>query len=180
MTNYRDYNTQIKTIHMKTLKQLFAFTLIFTFAVACKNNDAKPEVKTVDTETTEVNKELDPNAKYAKAEFNVEGMTCAVGCAATIEKKLAKMDGVKSARVDFEKELAWVEYDEAKVTTDDLEATVKKTGDSYTVKNMKTVEEFKTDENSQKENADKKAEAKKETACKADCKMACCAKEAKA
>ena len=33
-------------------------------------------------------------------------MTCAMGCAKTIEKKMAKMDGVKMAKVDFEKELA--------------------------------------------------------------------------
>lgn len=165
---------------MKTLKHVLAIALIATFAIACKNNDAKPEVKTVETEATDVKKELDPNAKYAKAEFTVEGMTCAIGCAKTIEKKIAKMDGVKSAIVDFDKKLAMVEYDEAKVTTASLEETVKKTGETYSVKDMKTVEEFKTDENSQKENADKKADTKKETACKADCKMACCAKEAKA
>ena len=50
-------------------------------------------------------KKLDPNATYAKAEFGIEGMTCAMGCAKTIEKKMAKMDGVKSAKVDFEKEM---------------------------------------------------------------------------
>jgi len=30
-------------------------------------------------------------------------MTCAIGCAKTIETKLAKMDGVQKATVDFEK-----------------------------------------------------------------------------
>ena len=163
---------------MKKLKTLLLIAVIATFVIACKN-DAKPEVKTVETEATDVN-ELDPNAKYAKAEFTVEGMTCAIGCAATIEKKLAKMEGVKSAKVDFEKELAMVEFDEAKVTTSDLEATVKKTGETYSVKDMKTVEEFNADEKAKKGNTDTKAEAKKDTACAADCKMACCAKEAKA
>lgn len=169
---------------MRVLKNMFAIALIAAFTVACKN-DAKPEVKTVETEVKTDKKELDPNAKYAKAEFTVEGMTCAIGCAATIEKKIAKMDGVKSAKVDFDKKLAMVEYDVAKVTTTSLEETVKKTGETYSVVNMKTVDTFEAkkacEPGCKKECcADKKIETKKETACKADCKMSCCAKEAKA
>ena len=128
------------------------------FVVACKN-ETQPEVKTVETGVTEKTHTLDPNAHYAKAEFGIDGMTCAMGCAKTIEKKIAKMDGVKSAKVDFDKQLAMVEYDDAKVTPQSLEEAVKKTGDMYSVKDMKTVDSFSTD--------------KKE--CKADCKMACCA-----
>ena len=164
---------------MKTLKNMLALALVVAFTVACKN-DAKPEVKTVETEVSTDTKELDPNAKYAKAEFTVEGMTCAIGCAATIEKKIAKMDGVKSAKVDFDKKLAMVEYDVAKVTTASLEETVKKTGETYSVKDMKTVEEFGAEESSTEEKNTEKAQTKKETACKADCKMTCCAKEGKA
>ncbi len=51
---------------MKTLKNLLAIALIVAFTVACKN-DAKPEVKTVETEVDTAKKELDPNAEYAKA-----------------------------------------------------------------------------------------------------------------
>lgn len=102
----------------------------------CKN-EANPEVKTVEVET-ETSKTLDPNATYAKAEFTINGMTCAMGCAKTIEKKIAKMDGVKSAIVDFDKKLATVEYDEAKVTPVLLEKTVTKVSDTYTVSDMKT------------------------------------------
>lgn len=110
---------------------------------SCKNNK-QPEVKTVAVEYTEekTEKTLDPNATYAKVEFGIDGMTCAMGCAATIEKKMAKMDGVKSAKVDFHNQLAMVEYDEAKVTTQSLEATVKKAGEVYEVKGMKQVEQF--------------------------------------
>lgn len=158
---------------MKTLKNLLAIALVLTLFVACKN-DANPEVKTVETENTEV-KELNPDATYAKAEFTVEGMTCAIGCAATIEKKIAKMEGVKSAKVDFDKKLAMVEYDVEKVNPDLLVETVKKTGETYSVTDMKTVEEFEA-----KDNKAEKTQAKKDTACKADCKMDCCAKEAKA
>lgn len=163
---------------MKTLKNLLVIIMLVAFVTACKN-DAKPEVKTVETESTEV-KELNPDATYAKAEFTVEGMTCAIGCAATIEKKIAKMEGVKSAKVDFDNKLAMVEYDVEKVNPDLLVEAVKKTGETYSVKDMKTVEEFKAEKTQTEEKGAEKAEAGKETACKADCKMACCLKEAKA
>ena len=90
----------------------------------------------------EVAKTLDPNANYAKVEFGIEGMTCAVGCAKTIEKKMAKMEGVKSVKVDFDKRMAMVEYDEAKVSPEALEETVTKVGEVYKVKDMKVVDDF--------------------------------------
>ena len=142
---------------MKTLKNILAILVLTIALVSCKN-EAQPEVKTVATETSEVKSELDPNATYAKAEFTIEGMTCEIGCAKTIEKKIAKMDGVKSAKVDFDKKLAMVEYDEGRVTTTTLEETVSKTGETYKVTDMKTVDSF---------------EAKKD--CSDDCKKACCA-----
>lgn len=126
---------------MKTLQYILTVTLIAFVTFSCKNNK-EAEVKTIEVETATVKKELDPNATYAKAEFTVKGMTCAVGCAATIEKKIANMDGVKFAKVDFENELAMVEYDEAKVNTTKLENTVTSVADLYKVVDMKTVETF--------------------------------------
>ena len=128
---------------MKAIKNIVMVCLMALFVVNCKN-DVKPEVKTVETaaETTEKASTTDPNATYAKAEFKIDGMTCAMGCAATIEKKMAKMDGVKSAKVDFDKKLAMVEYDIAKVTPTNLVETVAKVGDAYKVVDMKTVETF--------------------------------------
>ena len=171
---------------MNTLKNILVVAFISVVVMACKN-EAQPEVKTVETEVnSEVNtseaKQLDPNATYAKAEFGIEGMTCAMGCAKTIEKKIAKMDGVKSAKVDFEKEIAMVEYDEAKVTTNSLEEAVAKAGDTYKVKGMKTVESFSSDKHECSDSCDKascanKTEAEK-MACAKDCKEACCAKKA--
>ena len=164
---------------MSTLKNIVMIAVLALVFVACKN-ETTPEVKTVDVEVKEAKKELDPNATYAKAEFNIKGMTCEIGCAKTIEKKLAKMEGVKSAKVDFENELAMVEYDEAKVTTTSLEETVTKTADTYTVTNMKTVETFSAkkacDEDCTKACCKGKTEAEKK-ACAEDCKKACCAEK---
>ncbi|NQX85657.1 MAG: heavy-metal-associated domain-containing protein [Flavobacteriaceae bacterium] len=127
---------------MITLKHILAIAVLAITIVACKN-ETQPEVKTVEVSTdNEVKPTLDANATYAKAQFTIKGMTCAVGCAKTIEKKLAKMEGVKSAKVDFSKELAMVEYDQAKVKTSDLATTVTKTAATYAVENMKTVDAF--------------------------------------
>ena len=127
---------------MKTIKYVLALGFLMTVAMSCKNNQ-EPEVKTVDTQTIEpMAKKLDPNATYAKAEFKIDGMTCAMGCAKTIEKKMAKMDGVKSAKVDFERELAMVVYDEAMVTPKSLEDAVANAGEVYKVKEMHNVKEF--------------------------------------
>lgn len=172
---------------MKTLKNILVIALISLAVTACKN-EVQPEVKTVETEVsaqanTNEAKQLDPNATYAKAEFGIEGMTCAMGCAKTIEKKIAKMDGVKSAKVDFEKEIAMVEYDEAKVTPNSLEEAVAKAGDTYKVKDMKTVESFSSEKEAckadcKKECCSDKSKAEKKTACADDCKKECCAKKA--
>jgi len=167
---------------MNTFKNLSVIVMLALFITACKN-DKQPDVKTVDVEVTnkEVAETIDPNATYAKVEFGIEGMTCAMGCAKTIEKKMAKMEGVKSAKVDFDKRLAMVEYDEAKVSPETLEETVTSVADIYKVKDMKKVDGFEGEKKSCKADCDKaccanKTEAEKK-ACKEDCDKACCAKE---
>jgi mercuric ion binding protein len=165
---------------MKTLKLTLVIALFSLTIWSCKN-ETEPQVKTVEVEETNAKNEIADDAVLAKAEFNIEGMTCAIGCAKTIEKKLAKMDGVKSAKVDFDKKLAQVEYDDAKVTTTSLESTVTKASDTYSVNDMKTVESFSTD-GAKKEKkcteAEKAACKGKKTPYKEDCKEACCAEKA--
>ncbi|MBD0823586.1 heavy-metal-associated domain-containing protein [Aestuariibaculum marinum] len=123
------------------MKNIFFIALLSLLAFNCKNK-AEAEIKTIEVATTNTAQKLDPNAIYAKAEFTVEGMTCMMGCAKTIENKLAKMDGVKSAKVDFDKKLAMVEYNDAMVTPKNLTETVTLVSDTYKVSNMKTVEHF--------------------------------------
>jgi len=181
------------------MKNILSLFIIATVLLSCKN-ETKAEIKTVET-ATETVKELDPNATYAKAEFTIDGMTCAIGCAATIQKKISKMEGVKSAKVDFDKKLAMIEYDEAKVTPISLEETVTKVSDTYKVSDMKTVDTFSDAKKSCcstkcskdcakkdctnckekkvacKEKCANKTDAEKK-ACAADCKKTCCIKKA--
>ena len=164
---------------MKSIKKILAMAVLAIVVVACKK-EKQPEVVTVGTEVSE-KAELNPNATYAKAEFTIKGMTCEMGCAKTIEKKLANMEGVKSATVDFGKELAMVEFDEAKVNTANLAETVTKTANTYSVEDMKTVDAFAAQKeckpDCKKACCSDKKEKKKE--CAPDCKKECCEEKAK-
>ena len=66
-------------------------------------------------------------AQSGKAVLNITGMSCAA-CAARIEKKLGRMEGVRSAGVNLTTEKATVEYDPAAVKVSDLIAAVESLG----------------------------------------------------
>ncbi len=122
---------------MKTLKFIaIGFMLIASFS--CKKEQNNTEVVTINTTETTTKKEISENATLAKVKFNVEGMTCAVGCAAKIEKSLNNMEGIKTATVDFETKTAIVEYDVAQVNTDVLTKRVIANGD-YKAVNFNTL-----------------------------------------
>ncbi|MDA9056636.1 cation transporter [Flavobacteriaceae bacterium] len=185
---------------MKHFKIILASAFLSVFFLACKN-EPKTEIKTVET-SVETTKNLDPNATYSKAEFSIKGMTCEIGCAKTIQKKLASMEGVKSATVDFKNEMAMVEYDVAKANPMSITKTVTSIADTYSVENMKTVADFsaakkacakdckkadcKDKMKAHKKSCDKdckKADCKDKMkadkkACAKDCKKECCAKKA--
>ena len=101
--------------------------------------------KTEVSQTTTIEKTVKVNSKSIAAKpqmatFTIEGMTCAVGCAKTIQEKLASMDGIQSATVDFDKKFAIVEFDASKQTPELLLKAVQETGDgkTYVVSNMKS------------------------------------------
>ena len=93
---------------MRISKGIVGLALASVLFVGCKNTDSKPtEVK----EEATAKKEIAVATKPETATFHIEGMTCAVGCAKTIEEKLAEMDGVQNAKVDFETKTATVNFD---------------------------------------------------------------------
>lgn len=119
----------------KSLLVLAISGLMFT---SCKN-ETKPNGEPADTKTdTTATKVTAENLQTAS--FNIEGMSCAVGCAKTIEKKLASLDGVQDAKVDFDKKTATVSYDSAKQTPETLITIVEAAADgkTYKVSNVKS------------------------------------------
>ena len=123
---------------MNALKTVLTLIILFTkFA----RKQPQPKDRTVATENLPNDKNIEENTNisYTKSEFNIEGMTCAMGCAKTIENKLAHTNGVKSVTVDFEKTLATIEFDPALINETLISETVSKVGAVYTVKNFKTL-----------------------------------------
>lgn len=123
---------------MKTAKFLLTFTLAALLFASCKKEETKSE--TTATEQAAAPKKEIAAADLESASFEIEGMTCAMGCAATIEKKLAEMEGVKEAKVDFETKTATVAFDKTVHTQESLTKTVEAVADgkTYKVANFKT------------------------------------------
>ena len=63
----------------------------------------------------------------ANKSLRVEGMTCA-SCANTVERVTKKLDGVLESNVNFATEKLSINFDEAKVSIEDIQAVVEKAG----------------------------------------------------
>ncbi|WP_284653744.1 heavy-metal-associated domain-containing protein [Flavobacterium terrisoli] len=119
---------------MNFTKSLVTFGIASTMLFSCKDTASRPATDdTKEVVTTEQNAPA-VAAKPETASFKIEGMTCSMGCAKTIENKLAHMNGVQKATVDFDKKEATVEFDGAVLTQEKLFATVEATGDGATYK----------------------------------------------
>ncbi len=107
---------------MKNIKNI-AIAVVFTFvAVSCKK-EAAPVAKEVAAAKTEIAAE-----NLETASFTIEGMTCAIGCAKTIETKLAGTEGVSEATVNFDTKIATVKFDKTKQNLNSLTTIVEKVG----------------------------------------------------
>ena len=109
--------------------------LAMTFS-GCRNNQfsTKSLVNYSDTYVEEAYK----SPKQIK--MNIEGMVCAVGCAAIIEKNLNKTNWIKFAKVDFESKEAVLTYDAHRLTTNDITQVVLNTGSDYLVTDLELID----------------------------------------
>jgi P-type Cu+ transporter len=62
-----------------------------------------------------------------KIKLQIEGMHC-VSCAMNIDFDLEDLDGVKSSKTSYAKQNTEIEFDEKKVSEEDLSKQIKKTG----------------------------------------------------
>ena len=118
-------------------KSLVALSFTALLCAACKPSASEP--KTEGSAPTAASSDV--IAKPETATFHVEGMTCAIGCAKTIEKELCKTPGVQKAEVDFDKKFATVNYDAAQQSPQSITKLVEAAGDgkTYKVSQMKSV-----------------------------------------
>lgn len=125
---------------MKISKILFAAAIAGLVLVGCKKAEDKSlEVVNKEKSTPKEHKPIAAE-NLQTASFTIDGMTCAVGCAKTIEEELANLDGVEKATVDFDKKTATVSFDKTIQNSESLTKLVQETGDgkTYKVSNFKS------------------------------------------
>jgi len=130
----------LNLITMNLPKSILTITLASLLFVGCKEKSKETVSATsMETGAPKEKKEI-AAANIQKASFTIEGMTCAIGCAKTIQEELNGLDGVEIAKVDFEKKSATISYDKSILTPEIITKVVQATGDgkTYKVSNMKS------------------------------------------
>lgn len=119
---------------MKITKTIVTLAFVSLLTVSCKKEVATEEV-TADKEVAAPKKEVVIAAENVQtASFEIEGMTCAMGCAKTIEEELGAMEGVQKATVDFDSKKATVIFDKTIQNQENLTKVVEATADGKTYK----------------------------------------------
>ena len=125
---------------MNFKKSILTLVLTSILFVGCKEKETEMVAKeTATTAAPKVKKEI-AAANLQTESFSVEGMTCAVGCAKTIQEDLTALDGVQKATVDFDTKLATVTFDKTVQTPEKLTTVVEAAADgkTYKVSKMKS------------------------------------------
>lgn len=119
---------------MKFTKIIASLAIAGLVFVSCKKEEDKnlANIKPLEAASKEHKAIAAENVQIAS--FEIEGMTCAMGCAKTIEKELSNLDGVEKATVDFDKKTATVVFDKTVQNQENLTKTVQGTGDGKTYK----------------------------------------------
>jgi len=106
---------------MNLIKKISFFALAVVLFTSCKDTSKDGNIETpADSTATDTAHVKETAANLETTSFKIDGMTCAVGCAGTIEQKLSSMDGVETAKVDFENKTATVSFDADKQTPEKL------------------------------------------------------------
>ena len=122
---------------MNFVKPIATLAFCSLAIIGCKETSSKPGAEMRNEVATAEKKVAQ---KPETATLKIDGMTCSMGCAKTIERKLTEMEGVQEAKVDFDKKLATVTFDKTVQTPESLTKIVEATGDgkTYKVSNMKS------------------------------------------
>ncbi len=120
---------------MKSIIAILTTSLIF---ISCKQTGSASKSENNDVLATTEKVAINPK-NLQTASFTIDGMTCAIGCAKTIEKKLSETQGVQNVTVDFDKKEATVSFDSGMQNPESLQKIVEATADgkTYKVSNIK-------------------------------------------
>ena len=110
---------------MKITKTIVALAFVSLLMTSCKKEAATTETTTEKTAETPKKEVVIAAENVQTASFEIEGMTCAIGCAKTIEEELGGLEGVQKATVVFDKTIQ---------NQDNLTKVVEATADGKTYK----------------------------------------------
>jgi len=166
---------------MNLIKKLSFFALAAVLMTSCKDTSKDGNLETpAEGAVTDSTQVKETAANLETTSFKIDGMTCPMGCAAVIEKKLADLDGVEQAKVDFDQKTATISFDAAKQTPEKLVETVERIADgAYKVSDVKNSGDkayYSADQEKEKASKEKTAKANKKSK---DTKPSCCAAGAK-
>jgi Cu+-exporting ATPase len=116
---------------------LLILVLIIT-TISCNNNKKETNLEKLKTNKPAL------AASYKSLEVEIEGMTCEIGCARTIQSKVSKVDGVTYSKVNFEAKKGQFTYDEKKISKEDIIQKINRIGggDLYKVTKSTDIEEI--------------------------------------
>ena len=132
------------------MKNLFILTISILMLFGCSNEPSQKTDKTtamVDVPVTvdEIKVGSIDEVKTV-AELEIEGMTCAIGCAKMIKKTVRELDGVEMVTVDFDADrtvdIATVTYNPDKINEYEMAAAVQKLADGQYKVNKILVKKF--------------------------------------
>ena len=107
-----------------------ALSLVTTLVLLSCKNEAPKDVEISTNSVNESKSIIDAK----KATMKISGMTCAIGCAKTIEDKLKNLEGVQKASVDFESKTATVDYDADLQSIESITKFIESVADGKTYK----------------------------------------------
>lgn len=118
---------------MNFKKLMLTVALASVLFVGCKDKPNETDSKEITIDAPQIKKEI-AATNLQTARFSVEGMTCAVGCAKTIQEDLTQLEGVQKATVDFETKIATVTFDKTVQSPEKLTTVVEAAADGKTYK----------------------------------------------
>lgn len=140
---------------MQVLNRVFILLAIAATVVACGGNENHESENSAATELVA--------GETQTVEYAVEGMVCAMGCAATIEKEVADMDGVVVSDVDYEAEKAHFEFDPAITSEEEIKAKIATLADGQYILSTWEEKEVETTEDAIEETTEEEIVEKEES-----------------
>jgi len=120
---------------MKTIMKKAMYILSIAFVLfSCNDNKKELSGEKSGIEKQEI------AANYKSIAIEIEGMTCEIGCAKTIESKLSKTEGVTYSKVSFEDKVGKFTFDENKISQEDIAKKIAGIGGGALYKATKIIE----------------------------------------